>query len=60
MLQHLASLDSIVRSFIATVARLLAAMLITAGLGMSGRCAAKRAVVRARALMSPPLWFSAF
>jgi hypothetical protein len=36
MLQHLASLESIVRSFIATVALLLAAMLIAGGLGIGG------------------------
>jgi hypothetical protein len=36
MLQHPASLDSIIRSFIATVALLLVIMLISGGLGMSG------------------------
>jgi hypothetical protein len=36
MLLHLASLESIIRSFIATVALLLLVMLFTGGLGMSG------------------------
>jgi hypothetical protein len=36
MLQHLASLESIVRSFIATVGLLLVAMLIAGGLGIGG------------------------
>jgi uncharacterized membrane protein YphA (DoxX/SURF4 family) len=36
MLQHLASLDSVIRSFVATVVLLLVVMLITGGLGVSG------------------------